>query len=130
LTCPRSHKLEGCKQLGSYFTSSRPKEITKLDEQALALAARGRYCQYINHEAAEVGVLWGEVYPITYDVVLRVLRFGSLRLVLAQLLKLVDVVVLVGVVIGDSVNCIINVALFVRSAASCKRLRWLVFTPK
>jgi hypothetical protein len=51
---PRSYQLEGCKQLGSYFTSFRLKEITRLAEQALALAARGRYCQYINREAAEV----------------------------------------------------------------------------
>jgi hypothetical protein len=40
-TYPRPYKLEGCKQLGSYFTLFRLKEITKLAEQALALAARG-----------------------------------------------------------------------------------------
>jgi hypothetical protein len=101
-----------------------------LAKQALALAARGWYCQYIDHEAAEVRVLWGEVYLITYNVALRVLSFGPLRLVLAPLLKLVNVVVLVGVVISNSVNCIVNVTLFVPLAASCRRPSWLVFAPR
>jgi hypothetical protein len=72
------YKLEGCKQLSSNFTLFRLEKITKLAEKALALTARGWYCQYIDREAAKVGVLWGEVYPITYDVALRVLCFSPL----------------------------------------------------
>jgi hypothetical protein len=46
------------------------------------------------------------------------------------LIELVKVVVLVSVVISVSVNCVVNIALFMRSAAGCTRPRGLHFAPK
>ena len=44
--------------------------------------------------------------------------------------ELVKLVVLVGVVIGDSVNCVVDIVLFMRSGASCRCPRWLEFAPE
>jgi hypothetical protein len=46
------------------------------------------------------------------------------------LFELVKLVVLVGVVISDSVDCVVDIVLFMRSGASCRCPRWLEFAPE
>jgi hypothetical protein len=43
-------------------------EITQLAEQALALTTRGWYGQYIDREAAKVGVFRSKICLISYNV--------------------------------------------------------------
>jgi hypothetical protein len=65
-----------------------------------------------------------------HDVAVLKLSIGPLRLAFAPLFELVELVVLAGVVIGDGVDCVVNIALFMRSGASCRCPRWLEFTSK
>jgi hypothetical protein len=48
--------LKCCKQLRCNLAATRLEEITQLAKQALALTTRGWYGQYIDREAAKVGV--------------------------------------------------------------------------
>jgi hypothetical protein len=55
------------------------------------------------------------------------LSISLLRLAFAPLFELVKLVVLVGVVIGDSVDYVVDIVLFMRLGASCRCPRWLEF---
>jgi hypothetical protein len=70
--------LKRCKQLRSNLAATRLEEITELAEQALALTARGWYSQYINREAAKVGVFRSKICPISYNVAAVVLLLRPL----------------------------------------------------